>query len=560
MAGSGAAGLTHGLEPAVARRRARATWACLLACFALVAGQLTRFALRAGSEPRATLVEPLSGTVARPDIIDRRGRLLATDVPMPSLYADPTLILDPDEAAEKLSGVLSVDSRELRRNLADRGRRFVWLGRQLSPRLAQRVHELGLPGVAFRNELKRAYPLRTLAGHVIGTVNVDNRGIAGIERMLDEQGRVAAVLAAAHVGQAPLRLALDVGVEHALAEELKGAAQRYAASGTAGLVLDVKCGEVVAAVSLPEVDPARPAEWLDASHADRLTAGSYELGSVFKVLTVAMALESGIADLDTTYDVRHRLRVGPYAIKDVHPARRPLSVREIFLHSSNIGAAMLARQTGRERQRASLAALGLLEPMRTEAGPLALPQLPRSWGGVETMTIGYGYGLAVAPLQFAAAVASLINGGTLVRPTWLASEGVCAPGPHVVSPATSAKVRELMRLNVTDPHGTGRRAEAEGYRVGGKTGTAELLGRTGYREHAVLTSFVGAFPMDAPQYLTLVLLLDPQGGDGGRGRNLAGLNAAPLTGSIVARIAPLLGVAPGGRGAAFTARAAFDQN
>jgi cell division protein FtsI (penicillin-binding protein 3) len=560
VAKTGMAAPDHGLDAAVARRRVRATLLCLLACFVLVAGQVVRLALRAGGEARANMVEPLSGTVARPDIVDRRGRLLATDVPMPSLYADPALILDPDEAAEKLSAALSTDARELRRSLADRSRRFVWLARQLPPRLAQRVHELGLPGLAFRSELKRAYPLRTLAGHVIGTVNVDNRGLAGMERMLDEQGRVATVLAAAHLDQAPLRLALDVGVEHALSEELKAAARRYAATGAAGLVLDIACGGVVAAVSLPEVDPSRPADWRDSSHADRVTAGSYELGSVFKTLTVAMALESGIADLDTTYDVRRRLLAGRYTIKDVHPARRPLSVREIFLHSSNIGAGMLARQAGRERQRAFLKALGLLEPMRTEAGPLAPPQLPRSWAGTETITIGYGYGLAVAPLQFAAAVASLINGGTLVRPTWLASEAACAAGPRVVSTATSAKLRELMRLNVTHAEGTGRRAEAEGYRVGGKTGTAELLGRSGYREHAVLTSFVGAFPMDAPQYVTLVLLFDPQGGEEGRGHNLAGLNAAPLTGAIVGRIAPLLGVLPRHGGAAFAARGAFEEN
>ena len=527
------------------RRRSMVALLATLVCFAAIAGQLVRLAARAPPEIRVAMAEPLARTFARPDIVDRAGRLIAADVAVHSLYADPLLILDLDETLEKLGPTLpGLDTADLKKSLADQSRRFVWVARGLSPRQAQRVHDLGLPGLAFRTELKRAYPLGALAGHLIGTVNTDNKGLAGLERMLDETGRVEAVQGPGRVPPEPVRLSLDVGVQHALAEELKQASLRYSASGAAGLVLDANSGEVLAAVSLPQADPSRPADWLDPALADRLAGGTFELGSIFKALTVAQALEAGSADLERVLDVRQPLTVGTYTIKDLHPQGRPLTVREVFLHSSNVGAGMLALETGPERQRAFLARLGLTEPMRTEAGPVAPPLLPKHWGRTETVTIGYGHGLALAPLQFAAAIAALVNGGTKVAPTLLARSGDAAERQRIVSAATSARLREIMRLNVTHPAGTGRRAEAEGYRVGGKTGTAEMPGRGGYREKAVISSFVGAFPMDAPKYVVFVLFFQPQTGETGADHITAGLNAAPATARIVERIAPLLGVLP----------------
>jgi cell division protein FtsI (penicillin-binding protein 3) len=312
-----------------------------------------------------------------------------------------------------------------------------------------------------------------------------------------------------------------------------------------GLVLDARTGEIVAAVSLPEIDPNRPADLLDPELLDRLTAGAFELGSVYKIITIALALELGLVDLDTVLDVRQGIRIGRHLITDPYPQGRPLTVREVFLYSSNVGAGMLALQAGTERQRAFLAKLGLLEAMRTEIGPVAPPQLPGSWGRAETITIAYGHGLAVAPLQFAVAGAAVVNGGQKLEPTFLrrADAAPAAEGP-VVSAATSAGLRELMRLGVTHAAGTGRRAEVEGYGIGGKTGTAEMPGRGGYREKAVISSFLAAFPMESPRYLSLVMLFEPQGTPETGGRITAGVNAAPVTGRIVERIAPLLGVLP----------------
>jgi cell division protein FtsI (penicillin-binding protein 3) len=527
------------------RRRTLSVLSLLLLALAAIAGQLVRLAAKGGGEIRVTLAEPLARTWSRPDVVDRHGRLLATDVGVHSLYADPKMILDLDEVIEKLTVVLpGLDTGELRKALADKSRRFAWIARGLSPLQAQRVHVLGLPGIAFRMELKRLYPLGPLAGHLIGTVNTDNKGMAGLERMLDETGRVEAVQGPGRTSKPPLRMSIDIAVQYAVAEELKQASMRYAASGAAGLVLDVATGEVLAGVSLPEINPPRPAEWLDPARADRLSAGTYELGSIFKTITVALALEAGIADLDKVYDVRQPIVAGAYTIKDPFPQGRPLSVREIFLHSSNVGAGLLALEAGAERQRGFLAQLGLTQSLRTEAGVVAAPQLPERWGKIETITIGYGHGLAVAPLQFAAAVAALVNGGTKVTPTLLAGSEAGGEGLRLVSAATSAKLREIMRLNVTHAHGTGRHADADGYRVGGKTGTAEMPGRGGYQEKSVISSFVGAFPMDAPRHVILVSLFEPQSGEGGSGRITAGANAAPTTARIIARVAPLLGVLP----------------
>jgi cell division protein FtsI (penicillin-binding protein 3) len=529
------------------RLRTVVTFVALMLCFAAIAVQLLRLGLR-GSGPllRITVAEVATTGWARPDIVDRHGRLLATDRAVSSLFADPQALLDIDEAVEKVTAVLpKVDRAELRKALADKSRRFAWVARGLTPAETKAIHALALPGLGFRPELRRYYPLGALAGHVLGGVNVDNRGLAGIERMLDEKGLVDPARGADRSDRPPVKLAIDIGVQHAVAGELKRALKEFGASAAAALIIDVRTGEIVAVVSLPEADPNRPLELLDPALVNRLLAGAFELGSVYKIITIAMALELGLVDLDTVLDVREPLRVGPHVIKDPYPQGRPLTVREVFLHSSNVGAAMLALQAGAGRQRAFLAKLGLLEAVRTEVGPVAPPLLPAKWGRAETITIAYGHGLAVAPLQFAVAVAPIINGGVRITPTFLRRDASAeAAGVRVISEATSASLRELMRLGVTHKAGTGRRAEADGYGIGGKTGTAELPGRGGYREKAVISSFLGAFPMEAPRYASLVMLFEPQGTPETAGRITAGVNAAPVTGRIVTRIAPLLGVLP----------------
>jgi cell division protein FtsI (penicillin-binding protein 3) len=527
------------------RQRIAALALILIIALGAIAGQVLRLALVPRGEARLSAVEPIARFSLRPDIVDRNGSLIATDLLAPSLYADPALIVDLDEVVEKLSQTLpSLDAAQLRRSLADRSRRFQWIRRGLTPIEAQRVHELGLPGLAFRREPKRVYPLGALVGHVIGHVNVDNRGQSGIERFIDE--RTAEV--GTHVWASPqarqVRLAMDLGVQHAVTDELGGAMRRFGASGAAGLVLEARSGEVIAAVSLPSVDPNRPAEAMDASRPDRLQGGVFELGSIFKLMTVAMALDGGTATLEKTYDTTRPIEIGRYTIRDLHPAQQRLSVRDIFLQSSNVGAGLMALEAGAAEQLAFLARMGLTEPIRTEAGPVAPPMLPQRWDRIETVTIGYGHGFAVAPIQFAAAAATLVNGGFRVTPRFLVTDGAPPPGERILSAPTVEALREVMRLNVTTPKGTGRRAEVAAYRVGGKTGTAEMPGESGYRRRSVIASFLGAFPMDRPQYVTLVSLFEPQPVEASQGQITAGVNAAPTTARIIERIAPILGVLP----------------
>ncbi len=518
----------------------------VLLAFAAVAAQLVRLALSGQYEITSTLSETVGESFARPDIVDRHGRLLATDVEAYSLFADPAHVLDRDEIVEKLGTIFpDLDRAALRDDLADRTRRFVWIRRGLSPKTAQEVHNLGLPGLDFRRELRRAYPGGTLAGHVLGYVNIDNRGVAGMERYVDEVVGVEAVQGATLAERAPVRLSLDIGVQHAVETELASAIARYQAQGAAGIVLDVGTGEVLASASFPEVDPAHPSMSLDPSRIDKVAGSTFELGSVFKTVTVAMAFDDGLATLGTQVDVREPLAAGRFTIRDMHPLGRPLSVAEIFIHSSNIGAAKLALLAGPQGMQAFLRRLQLLDPMKTEAGPVAAPQVPEQWGEIETMTVAYGHGLAVAPLQFAAAAGALVNGGNRVLPTFVklpADAGRARVA--LIQPTTSALVGELMRRNVTDPAGTGKRADVPGYSVGGKTGTAEIPGVGGYRERAVISSFLAAFPMDQPKYLVLVLLFEPKPTEAARGEVLAALNAAPTAARIIARIGPVLGMLP----------------
>ncbi len=543
----------------------------LTAVFGTIAGQVVRLGQRGDNAISIAMAEPVTVTHSRPDIVDRNGRLLATDVEVHSLYVDPARVLDRDELVEKLGAVLiDLDQDDLRRELGDRNRRFLWLRRGLAPRVAQQVHDLGLPGLSFRRELRRAYPQGPLAGHVLGAVNADNRGISGIERHIDETMGIDAVQAARPPDRPPVRLSIEVAAQAGLERELTDTMVRLDAAGAAGAVIDVATGEIIAAASVPGVEPGRPLDAsTDLARRDRLQGGTFEVGSIMKAFTVAMALDGGRAKLDTVLDVRTPIEVGRYTIKDLHPAGRPLSVAEIFTLSSNVGTGMLALDSGTAEQKMFLARAGLLSNLRTEAGPIAAPQIPSRWDKIETITISYGHGMAVAPLQFLAAGAALVNGGTTIEPTYLrqlgqsrakASDGSRAPesrettggsttgfsdgssraSMRVISAETSAAMRAVMRANVSEPTATGRRADVPGMEIGGKTGTADIPGPRGYKAGGVISSFFAAFPMSAPRYAALVMVFEPKPKAETGGKVLAGVTAAPAAARILARLGPIL--------------------
>ena len=513
------------------------------ASFSAVAIQLIRLGISEPVTGRTAITHSLSETFSRPDIVDRNGHLIATDVVMQSLFADPSRLLGVEETLERLARVLpDVDTPTLRRQLANRKRRFVWIRRGLSPATAQRILDLGLPGLAFRSEPRRSYPQGHLAGHLIGNVDVDNKGLSGIENHIDQIGGTERVIGEPRLSGREIRLTLDLGVQAAVEQELQQAIERFKAKAASAIVLDVRSGAVRAAASLPGVDPAHPVMAQDPAKLDRLRNGTYELGSIFKALTLALAFEKKTVTPETVIDVRQSIEIGRHEISDFHAAGRPLTVEEVFVYSSNVGAGMIALDLGADAQRAFLAQLGLLEAFETEAGATAAPQVPRHWGKAEVATIAFGHGLAVTPLHFARAGAMLVNGGLAVTPRLLEdTAGDDGKRKRVVSAATSAAMRRLMRLNVIHRKGSGRNADVAGYRVGGKTGTADLAAGGTYDGRAVVTSFFAAFPMDEPAFVVLVTLYDPKGVEPAYSRT-AGTNAAPTAGRIIARSAPLLGV------------------
>jgi len=483
---------------------------------------------------------------ARPDILDRNGEILATDVKVPSLYAEPRKIIDVDEAVELLTAVLpDLDATELRERLVSK-RGFVWLKRDISPEQQQEIHHLGIPGIGFLSENKRDYPNGAQVSHVIGHVNIDNQGIAGIEKWLDASGLAALHMAGLATDrlQNPVQLALDLRVQHVLRDELAEAKDKYKAIAAAGVVTDVRTGEVISLVSLPDYDPNNPRSANDPDRINRITTGVYEMGSTFKALTLAMALDSGKISLSSTFDARMPLRYGKFTIHDFHAQHRVLSVPEIFTYSSNIGTARMALALGVEHHKAFLKKLGQLDRLRTELPESGEPLVPKRWGELNTVTIAFGHGLSVAPLQAVMAVGALANGGHMIPPTFRkrSEADAMAVSTQVVQPETSLKMRYLMRLNAEK--GSARLADVKGYYVGGKTGTAEKIINGRYSKTKVLTTFMAIMPADQPRYLLCIMLDDPQATPDTHGFTTSGWNAVPVAGKVIPRIAPLLGLEP----------------
>ena len=482
---------------------------------------------------------------ARPDIVDRNGEILATDIKTASLYGEPRRIIDADEATELLGSVLpNLNIVRVRRQLGtDAG--FVWLKREITQREQQAIHRLGIPGIGFIAENRRFYPGGETASHILGHVNVDNQGIAGIENHIDTLGLADLHQAgfALERGLEPVRLSVDLRVQHVLRDELKKALERYKAIAAVGIVMDVKTGEVVGMSSLPDYDPNNPVEALDKDRLNRGTVGVFEMGSTFKTFTTAMALDSGHIELQDTFDATRPLRVASFTINDFHGKRRWLSVPEIYIYSSNIGAARIALAVGIEGQKAFLKKLGLLSMLKTELPEAGAPILPGKWSKLTSVTVSFGHGISVSPLQTVAAAAALVNGGHYIPPTFMprSQAKAAALARRVVKDETSRKMRDLMRLNVLK--GTGRRAAVEGYRVGGKTGTAEKVVNGRYSSSKRFNTFLAAFPMDDPRYLVLVIVDEPQPEKPGLSAT-AGRNAAPTLAAVIRRIAPMLGVQP----------------
>ena len=526
------------------RTRLVATAALFAFVFMVVAVRLVDVVVLSGGavDPHIGHTRPVAPVPVRADILDRNGKLLATTLESPSLYADPRQIIDAREATRAITSVLpQLDPAAIHAKLTS-GKSFVWIERHLTPRQEYQVNRLGIPGLQFRHEERRVYPFGDLAAHVVGFCGIDNNGLAGIERALDKTVKDAT---------GPTQLSLDARVQFILHEELQKVIGDFSAKGAAGIIMDVRTGEIIALVSLPDFDPNHPgATDSKRSSADakerifnKVTLGDYEMGSVMKIFNTAMALDSGVATLSKQYDASHNIHIGRFTIEDYHGKHRSLSVPEIFMYSSNIGSARMAVDAGAQRQQSYLARFGLLKPAPIELKEVATPHYPHPWREINVMTIAFGHGISVSPLNVITAASAIVNGGILHRATLLKlPPGTVPPGERVVSPKTSDEMRKLLRLVVE--YGTAKFAEAPGYVVGGKTGTAEKNKHGRYELKKLLSSFVGVFPMNDPRYAILTLVDEPHGTSQSHGYATAGWTVVPATSRIIQRIAPILGVQP----------------
>ncbi len=520
----------------IARHRLAVTGVLFALGFVVVSLRLVDVTvLKEPHEPRAPRVaDTRKLEMERADIVDRNGVLLATSLATASLYANPKLVLDPADAAAKLARTLTgLDEKEAREKLAsDRG--FVWIRRNLAPRQQDAVNRLGLPGLYFQREERRVYPHGQLVAHVVGFADIDNRGLMGAEQGFDERLRTSAE---------PVQLSIDVRAQYILREELAASIAEFRAIGGAALLLDADTAEVHAMVSLPDFDANAPALAAPETRFNRLTLGVYEPGSTFKIFTAAMTLDYGLANVATVFDASRPITISRFTIDDYKPQRRAMTVAEIFMLSSNIGAVRMAELTGRDRQREFLQRAGLLRTPAFELPELGAAQVPNPWREINLMTVAFGHGIAVSPLALSASTAAIVNGGLYRAPTILKrAEGERVAGERVIGARTSETMRKLMRLVVEK--GTAKQANVAGYLVGGKTGTADKIVNGQYKKDSRISSFVGAFPMNQPRFVVYVMLDEPKGNKSTYGYATAGWVVAPAVQRIVRRVAALDGLPP----------------
>ncbi|MFC6686771.1 peptidoglycan D,D-transpeptidase FtsI family protein [Jhaorihella thermophila] len=548
-------------EEMQARDRARAEGRLVVLGLFFLAGFVTiglRMAHLSMSEPEEPVAANRSHgiTMQRADIVDRNGHVLATNLETFALYAQPPQMVDPIAAAKQLKNIFpDLEEERLIRDFTGK-RKFVWIKKRISPEQKQAVHDIGDPGLLFGPREMRLYPNGRLAAHVLGGATFGKEGVnaaevigvAGVEKTFDGFLRDPA-----NEGR-PLQLSIDLSVQDAAERVLEGGMRIMNARGATAILMDVRTGEVLSLVSLPDFDPndrPRPAVSGDPSDSplfNRAVQGVYELGSTFKIFTAAQAVDLGLVNPDTPIDTRRPLiqsghEIGEFRNKNYGPT---LTLAKVIEKSSNVGTARVAQMIGVERQKQFLRDLGLFDPTGIELveARSGRPLLPRQWHELEMMTISYGHGMSTTPMNLAAAYATIANGGHVVSPTIL-KQTEPQLGPRVMSERTAAAARAMLRQVVAGEDGTASFAEVPGYEVAGKTGTADKPNpKGGYYKDKVIATFASMFPASDPKYVLVVTLDEPSIHAAGRVRRSAGWTAAPVAAELIARVAPLLGLRP----------------
>lgn len=478
-------------------------------------------------ETAATLDEGKRG-----EIYDRNGVLLATTLHSQSLFADPVLIEDPQTVAGELNQLFpDLDVDDLVEKFESK-KRFVWIKRDLTPAQQKDILLIGEPGLKFQEEERRVYPQGRYASHFIGYTNIDGKGLSGLERAYNEQLSVK--------GE-NLKTTLDIRLQHVLQREVKSTVDEFKAKSASAIIMDVQNGEVLAGLSWPDFDSNHIGIASSEEKFNHLSLGVYELGSVFKIFSTAALIEEG-AGFGQKFDAREALEKGRFRIRDYHAEKRILTVPEVFIHSSNIGSALMGEELGAKKIQHYYRQLGLFSALEFDVLESGTPLTPSPWRDIHTLTASYGHGLAVSPMHLAAAVATTIGDGTYVAPKLVQREGEGSVKERVFSKGTVEKMRRLMRLNALA--GTGVKADVAGYHIGGKTGTAEKPGAKGYDRDKKIASFVSVFPMHDPKYLVLVVVDEPVGHKGTYGYATGGWVAAPAAARIVEGMVRVLALPP----------------
>ncbi len=494
----------------------------------IVQGEMARMAeAQDNTASQVAAIAPRRG-----DIYDRHGFLVATTLKIPSLYVDPSLVIDAGDLYAELKAILPDIGQKKVLATLNAQNRFGWIKRGITPQQQQAILELGEPGLGFQYEYKRVYPQKDLFAHVVGYTDRDGLGLSGIERGYDD------ILSK---GQ-DVYLSIDLRLQHVVKREVSKAMSDFTAKAGTGVIMDAHTGEVLAGVSLPDFDLNMAKDAKDREKFNRLTLGVYELGSMFKIFSTAAYLEMGKGGVSQKFDARKPLKIGRYQIRDYHAQKRIMTLPDVFIHSSNIGSALMGQEIGGKALKDFYSDLGLLSPMALELKEIGRPLVPDPWRKSTTLTASYGHGLSTTPLQMTAAVATVVNGGTLASPSLVKKMGAepVRSDVRVISEKTSETMRRLLRLTVTK--GTGKNADVEGYMIGGKTGTAEKSVNGRYDRKKLISSFVGAFPMDSPRYVLMVMVDEPKGNKKSYGYATAGWVAAPAVKRIVGSMASILGL------------------
>lgn len=502
---------------------------CILTAFAAIILRMF-FVVTFGDKVKVSNIYDQRKLTKRANILDRNGVLVATDLKTKSLYLSSILIKDPQMVASAVAGIFpDLSSQEIFRKITDgkNSKNWILLKRNLTPSQAEQVQNLKIAGLIFEDDRIRVYPQKSITSHLVGYVDLDRKGLSGIEMQYDKQ-----------LARQPqdIELALDIRVQDVLHDELLTGMEQYRAKAAAGIIMDVTNGEVLAVSSLPDFDPNLQHEATQDQRFNRAINGTYELGSIFKIFTNTTAFDENLIKMNDVFNVHDPIKYGRFTINDDHYVKDEMTVGEIFAFSSNIGTVQIAKKIGIDLEKDALEKFGLLKKVDTEFPGLGRPIYPKFWREINLYTISYGHGIAITPLHIANTVSAIMNGGTLYKPSFL-KLSQAPKGTRIIKESTSETMRKIMRKTVVE--GTGRNANIEGYEVGGKTGTANRAESGSYNEKSTIASFVAVFPMSKPKYLVYVIFDRPN-----YSFNTGGMVAAPVAGRIVRDIAPILDVMP----------------